>query len=101
MSLLQHLCPLYMHYIFCLFCLLQSLEAEEKRSLKLWNEKWETQVAPYIAHCEQVITLYLAYFAFDSTRDAVVVVVVVVVVVTIAVVAICCCFLTLTHRALI
>ncbi|CAM9138486.1 unnamed protein product [Laminaria digitata] len=33
--------------------LVKSYEADEKRALKLWNDKWETQVAPYIAQCEQ------------------------------------------------
>ncbi|CAM9621139.1 unnamed protein product [Pylaiella littoralis] len=30
-----------------------SYEAEEQHALLLWNEKWETQVAPFIAQCEQ------------------------------------------------
>ena len=32
----------------------QSYEAEEQHALMLWNEKWETHVAPFIAQCEQV-----------------------------------------------
>ncbi|CBJ25952.1 expressed unknown protein [Ectocarpus siliculosus] len=31
----------------------KSYEAEEQHALMLWNEKWETQVAPFIAQCEQ------------------------------------------------
>ena len=43
--------------VHCLRLVLQNYEAEEKRALKLWNDKWETQVAPYIAQCEQVSDL--------------------------------------------
>ncbi|CAM9648845.1 unnamed protein product [Scytosiphon promiscuus] len=31
----------------------KSYEAEEQHALLLWNNKWETQVAPFIAQCEQ------------------------------------------------
>lgn len=43
--------------VFYCFSAVQSYEADEKRALKLWNDKWETQVAPYIAQCEQVTDL--------------------------------------------
>lgn len=42
-------------FCFSYFVLpLQSFDMEEQLALKLWNEKWAVQVAPFIAQCEQV-----------------------------------------------
>lgn len=32
----------------------QSVDEGERHAMMLWNHKWETQVAPFIAQCEQV-----------------------------------------------
>lgn len=53
------------------FCLLQRYDAEEQQALKSWNDKWETQVAPYIAQCEEVtVTLTDLCIDWDSTKPA-------------------------------
>lgn len=47
-SRLRHLCRCSCENVA------QSCEAEEQHALMMWNNKWETQVAPFIAQCEQV-----------------------------------------------
>ncbi|CAN0077696.1 unnamed protein product, partial [Ectocarpus fasciculatus] len=48
----------------------KSYEAEEQHALMLWNEKWETHVAPFIAQCEQQGVKKRAQELEMKTREA-------------------------------
>lgn len=41
------------HHLSAAAQIVQRYDAEEQQALKSWNDKWETQVAPYIAQCEE------------------------------------------------